>query len=433
MFAAAPRSIPMMDSSLSSHPGVSQEGRPSIDPVHRVAEASLERLLGWFDRAPEISADPNDFKAGPWFASRLARKNSTLARIQLRAVYVPYGFFPRLMRRMNSIPRVQSAGAASWVARGYLELFLLMQQSASLELAGAWLRRLDGLRAGSTEAPAWGLPYDWQTDLLIPANSPLLYTTWQGAQANFDHFRVTGDKKSLEVCIAAMRGLHKHLNQLAGIPEQTAFSYSPFDRMEVYNTNALAGGLCCQAAAAAGDADLMAQGIRMLNWIAVGQHSDGSWEYFSRAYRGGPSAIDNFHSAMTLQGLIEGAQAARLDQWNASIRKGLRFYLDRFFDASGRPRFTPEKTYPTDVMSCAEGILIFTRILELSPPYLHDLCEEICIRLVRLVGWTCRNMQARSGHFYYQSYGWIRFSLESYRWGQGPMLKALAYYLRIAP
>jgi hypothetical protein len=268
--------------------------------------------------------------------------------------------------------------------------------------------------------------------LLLPANSPLLYTTWQGAQSHFDAFQVSGERASLEICAAAMRGLPQHLNQLASAADQTSFSYSPHDRMEVYNTNALAGGLCCRAAAGTGDTDLMVQGIRMLNWVTAGQRSDGSWEYFSRAYRGAPSEIDHFHTAMTLQGLIEGAHAAPSDQWNTAMRNGLRFYLDRLFDPDGRPRITPAKTYPADIMSSAEGILLFTRILELSPPFLQDFREEISRRLSHLVCWTCANLQARSGHFYYQRYRWIRFPLESYRWGQGAMLKALAYFLRIA-
>jgi hypothetical protein len=132
---------------------------------------------------------------------------------------------------------------------------------------------------------------------------------------------------------------------------------------------------------------------------------------------------------MTLQGVLQGAQVSENARWNRAIHIGLEFYLDRMFDRWRRPKITPDRTFPIDVMSCAEGIILLTGALSAPRPLPGSLRERMVERLEGLASWTCSNLQRPSGDFYYQVYGPFRFALGSYRWGQGAMLKALAAYL----
>jgi hypothetical protein len=222
---------------------VSQHGqRAQVGSEHNRAQASLERLVAWLQQAPEITPDPNDFKALAWFARRLSDRNHFLYRLQLKGAYLFFGFFPRSMRRIVGVQVQQTAGAVSWMVQGHLALFWKTQLEKHLQAAESWLSRLDRMRA-TCNSPAWGLPFDWQSVILLPANCPLLYTTWQAAQAYYDHFCATGENHSLQTARLAMLGLEHTFRQTTRDRDQTGFSYSPHDSMQVFNTNSLAGGL----------------------------------------------------------------------------------------------------------------------------------------------------------------------------------------------
>jgi len=200
--------------------------------------------------------------------------------------------------------------------------------------------------------------------------------------------------------------------------------------MEVYNINALAGGICCEVGATVGDASVSDLGFRMLNWVADGQQTDGSWEYFSKGSGGGVSSIDHFHTAMTLHGLLDGLQVMEERKWQSAVNLGLEFYLSRMFDKNGRPKYFHSKTFPIDIMSSAEGILLLSKVKQDQLLWINSSLRQAALeKLDGLVLWSCSNLQTGKGDFYYRIYPLGKLSLGSIRWGQGAMLKALASYL----
>jgi hypothetical protein len=395
----------------------------------QAARASLNRLLSWLDAAPEVTADPFDFKAHPWFVRKLSARNQLSSKLALKAAYTSFALAPNLMRRFLKVKKIQTAGAAAWLSQGHIELFRLTKDETDRAAALSWLEQLNQLRADTQEV-AWGLPFDWQSLVLLPANCPLLYPTWQSGQAFYNFYRITGDSASLKLCLAACLGMGSVFNRLVDTPTHLCLSYSPHDQMQVYNINALAGGICCQVGAATYDSTVSDLGFRMLNWVTDGQQQDGSWEYFSNRAEDSPSFIDHFHTAMTLQGLLDGLEVVAEQKWRCAVEAGLQFYLSRMFDAKDRPKYFDVKTFPIDIMSSAEGILLLSKVQKSPFSWIsHALRQESLERLEALVLWSCSNLQAPQGHFYYRVYPVGKLSLCSHRWGQGAMLKALASYL----
>jgi hypothetical protein len=388
---------------------------------------SLDRLLAWIKTAPEITPDPFDVKAHPWFARKLLTRDRFFSRLMLKAAYVPLALFPVQTRRLLRIRPQQTAGGAAWLAQGYVELFRLTNDKDDLQTAELWLKRLLDIRIPAYEKACWGLPFDWPSSATcIPANSPLLYTTWHAAQAFMDHFEVTNRRESLEIAVSALQCLLATLNKTVDEPRSFSLSYSPHDRSQVYNTNALAGGLMCKIGLLANEPDLANCGQRMLNWVADGQRPTGSWDYFSPAHSQQESTVDHYHTAMTLQGLLTGSDSLGQGRWDQDLERGLRFYFDQLFDRHGRPKFTPESTFPIDVMSVAEGVILLSRVQSCRTPFSTSLLREALDRRRELVKWACRNLQSSTGAFYWRLYPGLRIRLFSYRWGQGAMLKALA-------
>lgn len=396
----------------------------------KAARASLNRLLSWLEAAPKVSPDPFDFKAHPWFVRKLATRRKLSSRFALQAAYAGFALAPRFMRRLLKVQKKQTAGAVAWLSQAYAELFRLTGDEIHRANAFSCLEQLKQLQATNTPQMAWGLPFDWQSLVLLPAQCPLLYPTWQSIRGFYDFYRLTGDSTALDICVAACRGMGTAFNRLVDSSAHLCLSYSPHDRMEVYNINALAGGICCEVGASVGDASVSDLGFRMLNWVADGQQTDGSWEYFSKRSGGGASSIDHFHTAMTLHGFLDGLQVMQERKWQTAVNLGLEFYLSRMFDKNGRPKYFDNKTFPIDIMSSAEGILLLSKVEQdqfswLNPSLRHAALEK----LDGLVLWSCSNLQTGKGDFYYRIYPVGKLSLGSIRWGQGAMLKALASYL----
>lgn len=403
---------------------------PKADDMTGMARASLDRLLAWIQSSPAVTPDPYDIKTHPWFARRLARRTNFLSRLVLTAAYVPAALFPDAFPRFLGVQRKQTASAVAWLAHGYLELFRWSRAEEHLRTAELWLTKLREMRLPAYEDYCWGFYSDWQTSTVsIPENSPLLHTCWLAGQAYLDHHRLTGEEESLKTALSTCRGMLHVLRRPVNDQRHLCLTYSPHDSMQVHNTNALAGSLLCGVGLLAGEPEIRRCGQRILNWVADGQRPDGSWEYFSRAERPGGSSVDHYHTAMTLQGLVDGSDSLGLDSWSTHLERGLRFYQTRMFDGQGRPKFTPSNLYPIDIMSCAEGLILLCKVR--ASPACSSLGRrtDALKQLDRLTEWVCRNSQSHQGPFYYRAYPGYRLRLFSFRWGQGAMLKGLASYL----
>jgi len=395
------------------------------------AQSALKRLLVWLETSPEVTRDPTDFKAHPWFARRITARHKRWSRLSLKTAYAAFALAPETMRTVLGIPRVQTAGAAAWQAQGFLEVFRLTRETKYLTTAEQWIARLENLKVPDRRDRLWGFPFNWQSVILIPANTPLFYTSWQAAQTYFEHYQITESQESLRDAMVICQSMSGTLNRLVDTPEELCLSYSPNDSMQVFNVNATMGGLLSQLGRETGNPELLKDGARFLNWVARGQQEDGRWVYFSKEFSTVPNSVDHFHTAMTLQGLLSGYQAApEHHEWKKTLERGIKFYLNRLFDSNYRPRFSDSQAYPTDVMSCAEGILFLDQLCKARPK--DSISSPIDARkaLSGLVTWAIGNFQERCGSFYFQEYPACKIRLRSYRWGQGAMLKALASFLQ---
>jgi len=396
---------------------------------NRRARDSMDKLLAWVGRSPQVTLDPLDLKGHPWFTHRLASRDRILSRWALRAAYAAEAFCPRVLRRLFRIQPLQTAGAAATMAQGFLGLYRCRRSASHLLAAESWLYQLQRLRLSRYQDYVWGFPFPWQTEVLIPAETPLLYTTWQAAQAFFDHYQLTGELQSLAIVRSALQAILTYFRKVADTEEELALSYSPHDEMQVININAQAGGILCRFEREDPTGEWARDGSRLINWVTRMQREDGAWEYFTRDTRRQGSSVDHFHMAMTLSGIAEAVKNNPDSRWLRCLEKGTNFYLFHLFAPNGRPRFTPSRDYPVDILSCAEGILFLSRLMTSLSSHPRQMRETPRERLENLVSWTCENMQDHCGAFYDRLYPIVKLRLFSHRWGQGPMLMALSSYL----
>jgi hypothetical protein len=156
-----------------------------------------------------------------------------------------------------------------------------------------------------------------------------------------------------------------------------------------------------------------------MTYSCTRQRSDGSWWYAEQ-----PKFhwIDNFHTGYNLDSLKCYQEYSGDTDFAENLRHGFAYFKSTFFEASGRPRYYHDRTYPVDIQCASQAIDTFA--------YFSDLDEESLDRGLKVARWTIANMQDSRGFFYYRQYPAITARTPMLHWGQATMFKALAHLLR---
>ena len=149
------------------------------------------------------------------------------------------------------------------------------------------------------------------------------------------------------------------------------------------------------------------------------QRDDGAWAY--SVYRNGSTKrvqLD-FHQGYIIDGLL--AYLPYSDDQESirnCIKRASDYYLNVLFRDDGSSYYRHPLPYPIDIHNQAQGIITFSKLGRLDRNYLN-VANKIAI-------WTVKNMQDRSGYFYYQKWPVMTNKIPHMRWGQAWMMLALA-------
>jgi len=384
-----------------------------MNPVSEVS-SSLRKLYQWLSRTPWESFDPYDYGG-----SSLARSLLTIPNLAL-LLHRSLLLFPRSARILLGIRPMGTASGYAYLLSG----FSLLGGTPNYPDAAINARRAyERLMSFRLPGGAWGLPFDWLSSgsVRIPKNVTLSYTAYTGLEALLHYYGLCG---SDEIILQALDIARMTVRELKQIPTEhgAILTYSRQDEHEVINTNSLLGSMFCRLGVIANDEGLLSLGHDMLSFVRSEQNPDGSWNYFSRRRSRAPR-IDNYHTAMTLRGILEGAICTKdAEAWSPAIRKGMGFYARTFMDPLYRLSVWPGRSYPKDIACLAEGILLYETVMRYFPLSPGDADEQ----LRALYKWGIRLMQNTDGSFFYRKYPIFSVDLRSIRWGQGMMLMALA-------
>jgi hypothetical protein len=361
--------------------------------------------------------DPFDIKG-----SRLALWTfAGPGRVPVRkALYAADLLAPKLARRLLGLrPTPSDGGVAHWLQAvlAYARLTGSEPEGAG-ELAG-WLEA--AARPGP-QGHGWGLPFDWQAFVVVPAGTPIGHTTMSVLNALLD-----AREAGVEVADATIQGgldfLVRGLNLTERPSGTAALSYTALDRSQVVNTNAEIAALLLRA----GRPGDRALAERLLGFVAEAQNEDGSWFYSAPDAGEGRQVVDNYHTAMILLAL--GQAVLELPSLAASLERGWAFHLANHFDADGRPRMRPHTPWPVDAYSAGESLLALVNAA--GSEHLEPRLREECRRMAGLlVTYIVRNLAYPDGGFVYRVWRWKRMRLDSLRWADALMCEALAEYCR---
>jgi hypothetical protein len=322
---------------------------------------------------------------------------------------------PVNVRRLLLIPETQNPKAMGL----FLTALVRLSQVPDVVEQGAidgLIDRIVALRSADSGYWCWGYSFPWQArTVLIPRGMPNLVCTTFVANALLDAHAAGRDERCLDMATSAAHFIARELYWTAG-GSVAAFKYPhPSLRVPIHNANFLGAALLSRVSRLTGDQPLRQVALNVARYSASRQRADGSWAYGEAATQ---QWIDNFHTGYNLCALRSVGRHLDTDEFEASIRSGLEFYLSHFFDDDGAPRYYHNRTHPIDIHSVAQSIITLLSFRDAradAPPLARKVFE-----------WAMANMWDDRGFFYYRALRLATIRTSYMRWSQAWMLHALA-------
>jgi polysaccharide biosynthesis protein VpsJ len=324
--------------------------------------------------------------------------------------------FPVNLRPLLGIPASRSTKGMAFLAKGFIRLEEATGDDSWGSKAETALQWLVENESKGYSGACWGNHFDYQSrSFFLPAGVPTIVWTSLIGHAfidAYDHFR---KDSYLQVAVSACEHIVRDLDRLAE-GDAFCFSYIPGSMNTVHNSNTLGASFLARTFARTGNESYKSLAEKAMSYTASHQRPDDSWYY------GEPSNlhwVDNFHTAYVLDCFKYYQQATKDDQFEAKMNAGYRYWKKTFFTADGTPRYYDVKTLPIDIQCSSQAIDTLVLFSDQDPEAL-----DLALLIAR---WTIKNMQDKSGYFYYRRYSrWLVNKTPTLHWGQATMFCALA-------
>ena len=387
---------------------------------------SIDELDQWIEKNGWSGYDPYDIKEIN-FVKRitdLGNKNFMMEIVR-EVIFEIFYTFPITFRKIFNIKPKVNAKAMALFSKGYLDLYLLTKEKKYLNKSALCLKWLENNNSQVETGIGWGYPFDWQTKVLIPKNTPNGIVTTAAGDAFWSWYKFTGKNEYLEIC----RDICKFLVKLPidNISKnQICFAYTPLSENHVHNLNLFVAEYLIKIGNEIKKKEWVELGMKAVNYTIANQYEDGSFDY-----NGPPEKLkkfsDNYHTGFVMRMLHSIWKLTEREDVFRSLKKCYIHYINNFFEDNKIPKFLPNRKYRIDIHSCAESINCLCQLAETFPAGIK-IAENV-------VSWTINNLQDKDGYFYY---GFLKsrfigkpfLSKIAYlRWGQAWMLKGLSNFL----
>ena len=396
-----------------------------------IIEESLQRLLFHIENHNYHGYDPYDALKSPIFRLPFLRKNKKLRFVSQQIVKrLPFNVRPILF-----VPEGYNPVTLGLCIQGYSFLYQISKRTISpspplpisstrilddpeLRLQSeVYLKRiiflvneLKGLVAPGFHGACWGYDFPWEArHASIPANQPTVVATGIIANSLYVAHKITGIAECALLVKSAADFVLKDLNRnYSG--DSFIFSYSPFDRQQVFNASMKGVRLLSQAFSLTGDKDFKIHAKKAVDFVVSNQKDNGSWDY---SLSNGGNWTDNYHTGYILDCLDEYSLLCGDRDYDIHLKSGYGFYIDHFIEDNGMPRFYASKAFPADCTAAAQTIHTLVRFGNKK-------------KAMEVAFWMARNMQAEKGSFYFRKHKYYTVKTDFMRWSDAWMFSALA-------
>lgn len=381
------------------------------DAIRRIQE-SVIALEKWLDSGNYEGYEPYDGLTS--YLRPLTFGNCLAERVLEQAVLR----CPFHIRPLIGIRSLKSASGMALLARGYLRMWLLTENVEYKDKAIYCLNWLIENPSRGYSGYCWGLNFHHASrGGQTPKHTPDPVTTSIVGQAFLDAYEILADKKYFDVAVSICTFILKDLPR-EDTRKGSCISYGLFVQNSVHNANMFAAAMLARTAQYTGDKAAFDVAKSAVQYTCDRQLPHGAWFYGEEPKY---HWIDNWHTAYILDNLKCYSDSTNDRSFEQTLSDGFGFYVDNFFLESGKPKYYFDRLYLVDIQCASQAIDTLSYFSE---------CDNSSLNLAfKVTDWTIRNMQDRTGYFYYRKLRWKKVKIPMVRWGQATMFCALSHLL----
>ena len=372
---------------------------------------SISRLYGWLEK--------NDYKAYDTFdglSARFVRPLTFNSKLLNTVLQQGVRRFPLNLRPLLGVRKGHSTKGMGFLARGFMRLHTVTGEKLWADKAEFCLQWLIEHQSRGYNGAAWGNHFDYQSrSFYLPKGVPTVVWTSLIGHAfldGYDHFK---KDEYLKIAISACEHVMKDLEH-APDGDALCISYTPLGRNLVHNANTLGGSLLARTYSHNRNEAYLEVARKSIQYTANYQREDASWWY---GEKNNLHWVDNFHTAYVLDCFKFYEEATDDKRFDNHMMRGYEYWKKTFFLPDGTPRYYNYKTLPLDIQCSSQAIDTLVFFNDRDPGNLP--------LAVQVAQWTIKNMQDRSGYFYFRRYSpWVVNKTATLHWGQATMMCALA-------
>jgi len=374
---------------------------------------TIENLYGYMRAEEYRGYDPYDTLLSPWLKLPLLRSRIVRFGAQQVCKRIPISLRGPLLIKKGLNPVTIGLSIQAYA---YMQASDPGKSSFYTSEISKLQDMLVSVASKGYSGICWGYDFDWEARYTrIDAYVPTSVATGIITNALFEHYLITGDKRSLDLCIDAIPFIRNDLNKQES-NGTFCYSYSPVDTQYVLNASTKAARLLAQVYSINGDENLKREAKMSIQFVVDQQKEDGSWPY---AVNDARSWSDNYHTGYVLDCLDSYMIHTGDESFRDVFDRGLRFYIDHFFEEDGAPRFYHNKTHPIDSTAAAQSLLTLSRFDHI------DLARKVA-------EWYSNNMISKKGACYFRKHKRYMDRNIFMRWSNAWMLAGFCYlYYRI--
>jgi rhamnogalacturonyl hydrolase YesR len=331
---------------------------------------------------------------------------------------------PINLRRLALVPAQKNAKGIALFALAALANYRQLKTTEAESEARDLLDELIGMQISGYSGAAWGYNFDWQSrHFFAPRGTPMIVPTAFAARALLQAAETFQDQKYLEIARSCCDFILCDIRRTVEKDDELCFSYSPIDQTCVFNASLLAAEILASVGAITGETGFCDFAVRAARYVVKRQRDDGAWLYGAAVNQ---AWVDNFHTAYLLQSLsliTKSCGDVDARKFGVALRRGYKFWRERFFLADGWPKYYDDALYPADTHSGAAAIVTLLDLRHLDPEA-QSLAEKIA-------AWLLNNMRDSRGFFYYQRKRFYTLHAPFMRWSQAWTAYALARLLEV--
>ncbi len=327
-----------------------------------------------------------------------------------------FKLMPINLRPIVGVGRGENPKGLALFLTGYCNLYWARSDDSLKDTIHTLADRLIKCQSLNYSGACWGYNFPWQSRaFFLEAYTPTVVATSYAANALIDAYEVTKSERYLELAKTSVKFITEDLNRTVN-DDGIIFSYSPFDNTRVYNASLLASKILARVYSYTKEPELRILAEKSVRAVVRNQSDDGSWIYGEMSIQ---SWVDSFHTGFNLECISDYSRYCCDTQFDFQLKKGMGYYIDKFFLADGTPKYYNDSVYPVDIHSPAQ--LLPTLYKTNASDEMYRFCEKVLL-------WVIDNMQNKKyGFFYYRKTRFYKNKIPYMRWSQAWIFYALTY------